>query len=397
MYPTLTIKSDKEHILESRHPWIFSGALQETETPVEHGSLVYVADSKGKIVATGTYSAQSNIAVRVFQFSQVEINDAWLRRMIESADNRRRLLGYGTTTNTTGYRIVFGEADGIPGLIADRFDDVIVIQLTTAGIDKFRDNIVTCLIELFKPRAIFERSDIANRKEEGIGERTGTLYGEFTAGEKVEFLEQGSKMLAHPLSGQKTGFYLDQKDARRVIRELSADKSVLNLFSYTGSSGIAALLGGARSVLNIDSSKWALTQCLELAKLNKFNSEEMPFEEADVFQWLDRNKDRKFDLVIMDPPAIIKSRNEFEDGRKAYHFLNRAAMRLVRPGGIFVTSSCSQFFTVEDFATTLRRASVQNGVDLNLLRVISQSPDHPVSLYFPESFYLKTFVCAVSR
>ncbi len=396
MYPTLTLKPDKEHLLESRHPWIFSGALDMGETPVEPGSLVNVVDSKGKIVATGTYSAQSNIAVRVFEFNEVIIDEKWLKEKIHSAYNRRLLLGYGPGTDTTGYRVVFGESDGLPGLVVDCYADVFVIQFTTAGADKLREDVVKCLVELFKPRAIFERSDIANRKEEGIEERTGTVYGDYSAGDQVEFTENGIKLLAHPISGQKTGFYLDQKDTRKMIRELADDKEILNLFSYTGANSVAALWGKAHSALNIDSSKWALKQSADLAGLNGLDTIKLKSEEADVFQWLNSQPGDKFDMVIMDPPAIIKSRNDVDDGRKAYHFLNRAAMRLVRPGGIFVTSSCSQFFTVEDFATTLRRASVQNGLTLNLLKIIPQSPDHPIFLYFPESFYLKTFVCLIN-
>ncbi len=397
MYPIIILKPSKEHLLESRHPWIFSGALELSSILVEHGSLVHVVDSKGKIVATGTFSAHSNIAVRVFEFGEATIDEKWLTTKIESAHNRRLLLGYGPDTDTTGYRIVFGEADGIPGLVADRYNDVIVIQLTTAGTDNFLDTIVRCLIDLLNPRAVVERSDIANRREEKLKEQTGALHGSFGDDERVEFRENGIKMLAYPLKGQKTGFYLDQKDTRSVFVQMSKGLRVLNLFSYTGANAIAAIKGGAKSVLNIDSSNWALERSKELAKLNRIAASKMLTEETDVFKWLNSRGDDKFDMVIMDPPAIIKSRKESDDGRKAYHFLNRAAMRLVKSGGLFVTSSCSQFFTVEDFATTLRRASVQNGQTVNVLKVIPQSPDHPVSLYFPESFYLKTFVCSVSK
>jgi 23S rRNA (cytosine1962-C5)-methyltransferase len=250
---------------------------------------------------------------------------------------------------------------------------------------------------LFNPRAIVERSDIANRKEEKLKEQSGVLHGTFEENESVGFLEHRLKMLAHPLKGQKTGFYLDQKETRSVLVELAKGSNVLNLFSYTGANAMAAIKGGAKSALNVDSSSWALEKSQELAKLNRITSSKMLNEEADVFQWLNRHSDDKFDMVIMDPPAIIRSRKESNDGRKAYHFLNRAAMRLIRPGGLFITSSCSQLFTVEDFATTLRRASVQNELTLSVLKVIPQSPDHPLSLYFPESFYLKTFVCSVSK
>jgi 23S rRNA (cytosine1962-C5)-methyltransferase len=248
---------------------------------------------------------------------------------------------------------------------------------------------------MFDAVALVDRSDIPIRREEKLEPRTGTQHGDFKASEYVEFLEDGIKLAAHPIAGQKTGFYLDQRDVRKTINELSSDKSILNLFSYTGANSVVALLGEARSVLNIDSSNWALAQCKELAKLNGISADKFSVLEADVFKWLDSNPKDKFDMVIMDPPAIIKSQNDIEDGRKAYHFINRAAMRLLRKGGIFITSSCSQFFPIDDFATTLRRASVQNGLTLDVLKIIPQSSDHSISVYFPESNYLKTFVCLV--
>ncbi|MGH8015937.1 MAG: hypothetical protein ACREBV_07085, partial [Candidatus Zixiibacteriota bacterium] len=177
MSQILTLKPDKEHLLESRHPWIFSGALKEIPADIKHGSIVKVANSKGAIVATGTFSNSSNIAVRVFSFADTNINADWFWQKIEGCDKRRTIMGFGPDFDTTGYRIVFGEADGIPGLVVDRYGDTLVVQLATAGIDKLMSLVVAALNEIFKPRAIFERSDIANRKEEQIGERTGTLYG----------------------------------------------------------------------------------------------------------------------------------------------------------------------------------------------------------------------------
>jgi 23S rRNA (cytosine1962-C5)-methyltransferase len=395
MSQSLQLKSDKEHLLESRHPWIFSGALAEIPSSIKHGEIVKVRNSRGAIVATGTFSKYSNIAVRVFSFGEAIIDSDWLWEKIEAIDNRKALMGYGPDSDNTGYRVVFGEADGIPGLVVDKYEDVIVTQMSTAGIDKMRDAINQCLINMYSPSAIVDRSDSASRKEEKLEPRTGTQFGDFKAAEYVEFLEEGIKLAAHPIAGQKTGFYLDQRDTRKAINELAAGRSVLNLFSYTGANGIAALLGQANRVLNIDSSNWALEQSKSLAKLNGLNPTKYSSMEADVFKWLDSKPADKFEMVIMDPPALIKSQDDIEEGRKAYHFINRAALRLVKKDGLFITSSCSQFFTLEDFATTLRRSSVQNGISLQILRTVPQSPDHPISLYFPESNYLKTFVCQV--
>jgi len=395
MSQLLTLKPDKEHLLESRHPWIYSGALAKIPVSINHGSVVKLANSKGQIVATGTFSNSSNIAVRVFVFGDAIIDSDWFWQKIESCDKRKALMGYGPESDTTGYRVVFGEADGIPGLVVDRYEDVIVTQMATAGIDRMRDTINQCLIDMFDAFAVVDRSDIGVRKEEKLEKRSGTQHGDFKAAEYVEFLEDGIKLAAHPTAGQKTGFYLDQRNVRSTINKLADDKSVLNLFSYTGANSVMALLGGARNVVNIDSSAWALEQCQVMAKLNGIGADKFTVLEADVFQWLDSHPKEKFDMVIMDPPAIIKSRGDIEQGRKAYHFINRAAMRLIRKGGLFVTSSCSQFLSADDFATTLRRASVQNGLTLDVLNFIPQASDHPISVYFPESNYLKTFVCQV--
>ena len=198
-------------------------------------------------------------------------------------------------------------------------------------------------------------------------------------------------------NGQKTGFYLDQRDLRQEIHRLAAGRKMLDLFSYTGSCGLAALTGGAASVHCVDSSAAALDLGLRQIRLNAVDDSRLTCEAGDVFQWLASRTDPEYDLVTIDPPALIKSRRHADAGRRGYHFLNRAALRLIRDGGILVTSSCSAFFTEEDLAITLRRASEQVGVELIVLKIIRQGPDHPVSLYFPEGSYLKSFACLVRR
>jgi len=199
------------------------------------------------------------------------------------------------------------------------------------------------------------------------------------------------------LRGQKTGFFLDQKDLRKAIAPLSKDKKVLNLFSYSGSFGVIALKNKAKHVTNVDVSEEALALCERNAKLNKIPKTKYSTEKADVFQWLSTRKDPEFDMVIIDPPALIKSNKDKDDGIKAYHFLNRASLRLVKDNGIFVTSSCSHYLTDDDFSLILKKAGIQAGVTLSILAKITQSPDHPISLYFPESEYLKSYICLVSR
>lgn len=393
MYPVLSLKPGKENNVIFRHPWVFSGAFASPLDQLDNGELVHVSDSSGQIIGTGTFSSHSQIAVRVFDFRRTELDHAWIRARITAAQEQRALLGYGEGTNTTGYRLIFGEADGFPGLIIDRYNDVFVMQSSTAGVDRLKDLVTNVLVDEFTPRAAVERSDIPVRREEGIEETDGLLYGADV--EEVEFLENGIRFVADVLAGQKTGFFLDQKDLRKVIRQMSCGGKVLNLFSHSGSFSIAALLGGAESVFNVDSSGQALDLCSHLAELNGLPIDRITWETSDVFQWLGDIPQEPYDVVMLDPPALVKSQNDLESGRKAYHFLNRAAMRLVKPNGILITSSCSTYFREEDFLFMLRRASVQIGRQLEILHYVAQSPDHPWSVYFPESRYLKSFVCRV--
>jgi 23S rRNA (cytosine1962-C5)-methyltransferase len=393
MYPIIKLKPGRENSLYFRHPWIFSGAFDKVPSDIPNGSLVYIANSEGKPIATGTFSANSMIAVRILEFEEIIINADWFRRRLLSANERRRFLGYGENTDTTGYRILFGEADGIPGLVVDCYNDVLVFQISTVGLDLFRPLIVELLREIYRPVAIVERSDLSARREEGLEEIKKIHYGNIP--EPVIFHENGLCLTADVWSGQKTGFFLDQKATRKAVAKLATNRKVLNLFSYTGSYGVAALKGGALSVHNVDSSAEALKFCDINGALNNIEKGGVTIEVADIFSWISSRNEPAYDMVILDPPALIKSQSDINSGKKAYHFLNRAALRLINDGGLLISSSCSAFYGEDDFVLMLRRASVQVGVRLDLLNVIRQSPDHPISLYFPESAYLKTFVCRV--
>ena len=394
MYPVLTLKPDKVASVAFHHPWVFSGALGKHEQ-LEHGSLVQVADPKGKILGTGTYSNRGSIAVRLFEFNQADLSVEWFVRRFREAQERRALLGFGPGTPTTGYRVVFGESDSIPGLIVDRYENVFVMQLVTAGTERLRPLIIEALLKAFEPDCLIDRSDMSGRQDEGLPSRAEIAHGSDPGG--VEFAEYGTWFLAEPLNGQKTGFFLDQKDLRQEIQRLAANRKVLNLFSYTGSNGVMALKGGAKSVHHVDSSEPALALCRQQLELNDLDSATSTMECADVFQWLDGHQNERYDMIVMDPPALIKSQKDSDSGRKAYHFLNRAVLRIINDGGILISSSCSTFFTEEDFAFTLRRASVQAETTLHPLKVVHQSADHPVSVYFPEAAYLKSIVCQVKR
>lgn len=434
MYQTLSLKPGKEAPIIFKHPWIFSGALSEIPKDLKSGSLVNVADSAGRIVGTGTYSNHSMIAVRIFEFAEspngkeTPLDQKWFTQKFKEANEHRLILGYGPKTETTAYRVIFGESDGVPGLIVDRYENTLVIQSSTEGIDQLKPEILEALKKVFKPKLIIERSDIPSRHEEGLQEFKRILFEEKTASKVKttkkpakknvketseplsqqtstlplqEFKENSYSLIADLLNGQKTGFFLDQKDLRKAVAKYSPNRKVLNLFSYSASASIVALNAKATHVTNLDASHEALALANQNAHLNKIPKSKFENIESDAFQWIGQESTQKlapeFDLIILDPPALIKSFRDKEEGSKAYHFLNRAALRLIKDKGIFISSSCSHYLTDEDLALILKKASIQAGVELTILEKITQSPDHPLSLYFPESTYLKSFVCLVSR
>jgi len=398
MYSTLKLIPGKEPSVIFGHPWIFSGALEKTTQPVPHGSFVHIVGYQDEPIATGSYSSHGSIAVRVFDYGHVQIDTAWLEDALRSCVEKRGLMGYGQGTQTTGYRVVFGEADGIPGLVVDKFEDTVVFQISIASLDQIRAQVIEAIQNVLAPKVLIEKSDSASRGEEGLEDVVLVHFGEDSG--SIPFLENGLHLHAEPMSGQKTGFFLDQKELRKWILEhpsMFKDANVLNVFSYTGATGVAAMKSGAKNVLNVDSSEFALEGCRKYAQINGIEAGRFETQKEDAFQFVGGAQEGSYDIVIIDPPALIKSKRDAEEGKKAYHFLNRAAMKLVKNGGILITSSCSHFLNEEDFQFLLRRGSVQSSTRLETLAVIRQAPDHPSSIYFPESNYLKSFCFQVRR
>lgn len=395
VYPVIRLKKGREASAAYGHPWIFSGAIAGKPEGLAHGCFVHAANAEGEIIGTGSYSSSGAIALRLFDAGLAAIDRAWLVNRLHEAEARRRLLGLGPDTPTTGYRVIHGEADGVPGLVVDRYADTVVFQIATAALDAIRPDIIAALNEALAPRAIVERSDSSSRREEGLAEVNAVHAGEVTS--PVEFAENGVALLADVVEGQKTGFFLDQRELRAHVRALANNRRAINLFSYTGAASLFALLGGAPSVHNVDASQPALDMALVMAGRHGIEAGRVTQERADVFQWVSQRREADYDMVIMDPPSIIKSRKDAENGKRAYHFLNRAALRLVRDGGIFATSSCSQLLPEDDFAALLRRAATQSNTRLYTLAALRQPPDHPLSPYFPEGAYLKSYVFEVRR
>ena len=398
-YKTVELKKGKEGSAIFGHPWIFSGAIESLPIQIKHGEIVHIADSQKNIIGTGTYSAYSGIAVRIFDFAKTEINERRLKEKLELAILKRTLMGYAKDKNTTGYRIIFGEIDGLPGLILDKYENTVVIQISTAGMENLKEPLINAIKAVLKPKLIIERSDLSIRSEERLPETKEILFGKTKDG-LIPFKENGIDFFADTLEGQKTGFFLDQKDLRTKIGSLAKNRTVADIFSYTGGAGIYALRNGAKQVTFMDSSERAL----EIAKkhvqknfANKTTLKNCNFIEEDAFTYTGSIKNLQFDMVLLDPPALIKSQRDAENGKKAYHFLNRAALRMIQDNGIFCSSSCSHFLSEEDFTFLLRRAAKQAGVTLHTLYSVHQSPDHPTSINFPESKYLKGFIFLVRR
>lgn len=392
----VTLKPGRDVPIRAGHPWVFSEAIQKDAKGVP-GMVVTVESAQGEPLGIGTWNGNTSIRVRMLSKDANETVDADF-----FADKFKSLSKWKLgmlPSKTDGYRVVHAEADGLPGLIVDSFDDVFVFQLHTAGMELLRDEIVSALKKVFKPKAIVERSDLEVRKIEGLRDRpSGIIFGEVE--HVVEFKEAGIKFVADVLHGQKTGFFLDQREARLAVGKLAKDRRVLNLFGYTGAFSVHAALGGADFVSTIDVSRAALELAQKNFSLNGLDPEDegkCQFLEADVFDLLDdpSSKDEDFDLIICDPPALAKSAKNLPQAIKAYTELNAKCLAILGTGGILVTSSCSGRVTPEDFRSLLRIAAGRAGKDVRVLDWITQPVDHAERLAFPEGRYLKTAILEV--
>jgi 23S rRNA (cytosine1962-C5)-methyltransferase len=386
----VVLKPGREKSVRNRHPWIFSGAIERVEG---QGDLVRVVSSQGEYLATGTLNRRSQITVRLLTWDAAEeVDSAFWRRRLERAIAGRAQLAADTATNA--YRLVHAEADGLPGLIVDRYGPWLVMQCLTAGMALRQAEIATLLAELLASAGIYARDDADVRLKEGLPLETGLLRGERPP-DRVEIVEYGHRFLVDIKRGHKTGFYLDQRENRRRAAATCAGRETLNAFAYTGAFGVYAACAGARSVVNVDTSAEALALAKENLALNGCAPQEMVA--GDVFQVLRRyrREGRSFDLVILDPPKFATSQAEVMDAARGYKDVNLSAMRLLRPGGMLVTFSCSGLVSADLFQKIVFGASVDAGRDVQIVERLAQGADHPVLLTFPESAYLKGFICRV--
>ncbi len=389
---TLTLKKGREKAVLRHHPWIFSGAVQSLSGEPGSGETVAVRDSGGNFLAWGAYSPKSQIRARIWSWDEGQsINPSFFEERIRTAIKLRETLI--DPQSTSAYRLIHAESDRLPGLIVDRYNETLVMQILSAGIEHWREEITDILIKLINPNGIYERSDVAVRGLEGLEERVGALYGKIPQ-RPVLINENGIKFKVDLLGGQKTGFYLDQRDNRQFCRAIAQDKSVLNCFAYTGGFTAYALAGGAESVLSIDSSVEAIHLAKENVLLNQGSLENCEWIVGDVFKELRTLRDggRQFDLVILDPPKFAPTASQAKQAARGYKDINLYGFKLLKPGGTLMSFSCSGGIDELFFQKIVADAALDAEVDAQILYRLSQSPDHPTHLAFPEGSYLKGLV-----
>jgi 23S rRNA (cytosine1962-C5)-methyltransferase len=382
----IVLKPAREKSLRHRHPWVFSGAVERVEGDPAKGDTVVVTAKDGAFLARAAYCPDSQIRARVWSFDPAEaIDEDFLWRRLRASIARRLVLPAGSNA----MRLVHGESDGLPGLVADRYDTTVVVQILSAGAERFRGFWGPALAELTGARSVYERSDVEVRSLEGLAPRTGLLHGE--APGEVRIVEDGVTYEVDVAHGQKTGFYLDQRDNRALFASLAAEREVLNAFCYTGGFTLAALKGGARRALSLDTSEEALASARRNVAINGFDESRAEWLAADVFAHLRklRDQNRKFGLIVLDPPKFAPTEKHVANAARAYKDINLWAMKLLAPGGHLLTFSCSGAVSADLFGKIVAGAAADAKVDLQVRRALGASLDHSVSIHFPEGEYLK--------
>lgn len=399
MIPRIVLKHGKDKPVLAHHPWIFSGAIARADDASD-GDAVDVLDASDRWIARGYYNSRSQIAVRIWTWNDEPIDRGWMRSRLQQAIAAR--AAFVDQSKTNAYRLVNAESDGLPGLVVDRYGDFVVVQCLTLGIEKIKAEIGELVAELLEPRGVYERSDVDVREKEGLPACAGPMSGEEPPA-RLEIRENGLRFWVDVRAGHKTGFYLDQRENRERVARYFAQAGahrggayeVLNVFSYTGAFAVyvGCAAPGAR-VVNLDTSADALELARENLRLNGLEATG-EFVEADAFQKLRRFRDerRTFDAIILDPPKFVHSQAQLAAGLRGYKDVNLLAFKLLKPGGWLATFSCSGQVSAELLQKVVFGAAVDAGREAQIVAKLSQAPDHPIRLAFPESEYLKGLVC----
>ena len=384
-YPQITLKPGRERSLLKGHPWVFSGAVAQVEGLPEPGDVVCVCGDDRKPLALGFFNQTSDIAFRAVTTDiGATIDEAfWRQRLRSAAALRRKVL----PPDTTACRLINAEGDGMPGLIVDQYGGMLAISMSTAGMERYRDDVLDAIVEECRPKVIFERSEGQARRIEGLDDRTGFVFGKDMP-EVVEIRENGLRFSVDVVSGQKTGFFLDQRDSRMLVQSLSRDARVLNCFSYTGAFSVYAARGGAKRVVSVEASAAANEAATAHLALNGFSVEAHPVVRADVFQYL-RKMEETFDFIILDPPAFAKAKRDIKSAARGYKDINLQALSKLQPGGLLATFSCSNYIDEDLFEKIVLGAAQDAGRPVRLLKRLGPGADHPTNLAHTEGRYLK--------
>ncbi|RFZ92399.1 class I SAM-dependent rRNA methyltransferase [Mucilaginibacter conchicola] len=391
----VVLKKGKEKAVLQRHPWVFSGAIEHVKGKPANGEVIRLLDGKKAFLAYGFYNDQSRVAVRLLEWDEnVAINEDWFRAKVRMAvAGRADVLGDGQTDTC---RLIFSESDYLPGLIVDKYADHLAVQVLTSGIQNVMPVIIDELNTLLKPTSIFDKSDATSRAHEGL-ETSNVLLAGTHPPELVMVKENGITYGINIAEGQKSGFYCDQRDNRRILAHYAKGKSVLDCFSYTGGFSLNAFRNGAASVTSVDSSALAIETLQENIRLNNFESEKHTAIKSDVNAQLRkfRDEEAKFDIIVLDPPKYAPSRSALDRASRAYKDLNRIGMQLLNSGGLLATFSCSGAMDMETFKQVLAWAALDAGKQVQFIYQFNQPEDHPVRASFPEGEYLKGLLCRV--
>ena len=384
----MILKEGKERSVESRHPWLFSGAVHSLPSFTD-GEVLEVRSFKGAVLGYAYFNRASSIVGRFLSFGSADWKTTLKNNFANACAFRRRLF---SEDDTNAWRAINGEGDNIPGLIVDRYSDIAVLQIHTRGIEELKSFFLEEITTHLSPRGIFERSQVGARKEEGLPMFEGVLFGEVPT--EVIVKENGNQFIVSFEHSQKTGFFLDQREMRKLVGELSRGRSLLNCFSFTGGFSVYGARGGASHVVSVDSSADAIALCSRSMELNNVSSSFHEECVADVFEFLPKRA-KDFDLIVLDPPAFAKRREHVARAAKGYYEINRLALEKMRTPGILVTCSCSHFVDNELFQKILFRASRDAGRDVRIVHKHRQASDHPVNIFHPEGEYLKSLVLEI--
>jgi 23S rRNA (cytosine1962-C5)-methyltransferase len=388
------LKKGKEKAAMLRHPWIFSGALDKVKGKPENGEVVAVRSAEKEFLAYAYYNDQSRVALRLLEWNEnTSIDKAWYEQKLKNAiRSRAHILNDGTNT----CRLVFSEADFLPGLIVDQYADFLSLQILSAGIEAVQEDIINILKELLHPKGIFDKSDAGARKHENLEPSQGLLWGEAPP-EFIEVQENGIRYHINIADGQKSGFYCDQRENRMILAEYTKDKRVLDCFCYSGGFTLNSLKNGSGHVTSVDSSALAIETLQHNLELNGFEKDKQESIQSDVNKQLRVFKEngQKFDVIVLDPPKYAPSRSALDRAARAYKDLNRLGMLLLEPGGILATFSCSGAVDLETFKQIIAWAALDAGREVQIIKQFSQPEDHPVRLSFSEGEYLKGLLLRV--